>query len=43
MNTVTSYLAPRVVLWGRVVAYEGEELTEEVWRGVEVAISDVEQ
>ena len=43
MNTVMSDLTPGVVVWGRVMAYKGAELMEEIWRGVEVTISGVEQ
>ena len=43
MNTVMSDLTPWVVVWGRVMAYKGAELMEEIWRGVEVTISGVEQ
>ena len=42
MNIVMSDLA-HLVVRGRVVACRGEELMDNMWTGVEVAISSVEE
>lgn len=31
------------MVWGRVVAYNGEGIMDKIWRGVEVAISGMEE
>lgn len=43
MNIVVSDLAHLIEVWSRVMAYKGEGLMDEIWRGVEVAISRVEE
>lgn len=43
MNIVVSDLAQLVVVWGRIVAYKGEVLLDEMWRGVEVVTSGVKE
>lgn len=43
MNIVVSDLAHLIEVWDRVVAYKGEGLMDKMWRGMEEAISGVEE
>ena len=43
MNIVLSALAHLVVVRGSAVARHGEELMDNMWTGVEVALSSVEE